>query len=515
MSNEYGVVDIFAGPGGLAEGFSRVGDGERPPFRVELSIENEISAHRTLRLRSFVHQFGLKSPDWYLQLLNAGAIPDERQLATDFPREWAEAERIAQCLTLGEANRLRVESLLDRVIETHGENTILIGGPPCQVYSLAGRSRNTGNPHYKGDEDPRHHLYREYIHILEYLRPAVFVMENVKGMLSSQLAGKPIFPLVLRDLESIGREDGQGYRLMTVGGKRRNGQRPIWQEPDHRDFVVRSEDHGVPQRRHRVIVVGLRSDIANRLSDADLARGLLQELVEQVGIEAALHNMPRLRSGLSRETDSSDAWHSVIFNAFETLAKLNLGEPVALEVERHWQRFAAESVCLPRTAGEPNGAGVRIPGELREWLIPKGLLWLPNNETRGHKREDLARYLFAAIWTRVYGESPKAAQFPDQLAPEHRNWSTGHFADRFRVQAEGSPSTTITSHIAKDGHYFIHPDPTQCRSLTVREAARLQTFPDDYVFMGNRTQQNVQVGNAVPPYLAWQIGKAVYRLLPQ
>jgi DNA (cytosine-5)-methyltransferase 1 len=512
MREKFGVVDIFAGPGGLAEGFSRL---KGSPFRVELSIENEPSAHRTLRLRSFLHQFGDEIPAFYHEMLNAGQMPEESQLAKSHPDEWSEAERIAQLLTLSEGNRPRVEELLDPIINTYGRNTILVGGPPCQVYSLVGRSRNVGNPHYKGDRDHRHQLYREYIHILEYLRPAVFVMENVKGMLSSRLGEQQIFPLVRQDLESIGRADDQGYSLLTVGGVNSGKLSTLWAEPNHRDFIVRAEKYGVPQRRHRIIIIGIRNDIACSLPNQVFGEGLLSHTSGCVNAEAVLRNMPLLRSGLSRESDSQQRWINAVRDSYGELESLNLGSEFERELSQSRSRFEAESPNLPRGAWEPNGAGPEIPDDLRDWLIPSSLQCLPNNETRGHIREDLTRYLFAALSTLAYGAPPKASDFPSELAPAHRNWTSGNFADRFRVQRWDTPSTTITSHISKDGHYFIHPDPAQCRSLTVREAARLQTFPDDYVFMGNRTQQYVQVGNAVPPYLARQIANGLASVLLQ
>jgi len=137
--------------------------------------------------------------------------------------------------------------------------------------------------------------------------------------------------------------------------------------------------------------------------------------------------------------------------------------------------------------------------------------------TKAHIDSDLERYMFASSWAAVHGQSPSLADFPEDLRPAHASAAKalegGHFADRFRVQVAERPATTITSHIAKDGHYYIHYDPAQCRSLTVREAARLQTFPEDYFFCGPRTSQYQQVGNAVPPDLARQLAGVVLEAL--
>jgi DNA (cytosine-5)-methyltransferase 1 len=151
-----------------------------------------------------------------------------------------------------------------------------------------------------------------------------------------------------------------------------------------------------------------------------------------------------------------------------------------------------------------------------EWFLDPQIGGVCNHSTRSHIPEDLSRYLFAACYGRAKGRSPVLSEFPSSLLPDHHNVNDalkgGYFADRFRVQLAREPATTVTSHISKDGHYYIHYDPSQCRSLTVREAARLQTFPDNYFFCGPRTAQYIQVGNAVPPLLARQIAKVVYKV---
>jgi DNA (cytosine-5)-methyltransferase 1 len=129
--------------------------------------------------------------------------------------------------------------------------------------------------------------------------------------------------------------------------------------------------------------------------------------------------------------------------------------------------------------------------------------------------QDLLRYQFSSIFTQTYKRFPKLQEYSahsPKLLPDHDNAESGKFADRFRTQPADQVATTVTCHISKDGHYFIHYDPDQCRSWTVREAARVQTFPDNYLFCGSRTAQFHQVGNAVPPYLAKQIAEIVFTI---
>jgi DNA (cytosine-5)-methyltransferase 1 len=512
---KFAVVDIFAGPGGLAEGFSRVLDagGDRA-FSIALSIEKDPTAHSTLRLRSFLRQFE-RFPDAYYDFLNRGG--DEPDWETLYPEQWKQAKLETWQMELGlEEPGLRLDARLDEIREQSQGNVILIGGPPCQAYSLVGRARNQGKDGYVAAQDGRHFLYEEYIRILDRLRPAAFVMENVKGLLSSSVDGESrIVDRVLDDLRGQ-RPAGERYRLLALAPKGRR-QLDLTAVPRATDFVVRAEDLGIPQARHRVIIVGIREDLAARLPAGSM-HGLLDGERSEATVEDVIGGMPRLRSGLSRTADGAQEWKDAVVGAMAMVSGLDTGLPdekhlaFTVAAARYCERLKGLNELPPR---EDEGCGISdgCPAELRDWLVDDRLTRLPNHDSRSHMAADLARYFYAAVFAEVSGRSPKAGDYPAELAPAHLNWTTGKFADRFRVQIAGSQSTTVTCHISKDGHYFIHPDPLQCRSLSVREAARLQTFPDNYLFKGGRTEQYVQVGNAVPPLLARRIGDALWSIL--
>src|SRR5690606_16002235 len=174
--------------------------------------------------------------------------------------EWETALEEALRLELGTPEAARVlDSRIAELVKL-GVPTVVIGGPPCQAYSLVGRARNQGTEGYVAEDDKRHFLYREYIRILKGLRPVAFVMENVKGILSSSIEGRLIFEQVLADLRSAdGSPDAYELFAVALDGE---GHTVLRRTSRHQDFVVRSEDFGIPQARHRVIVVGLRRDVA-------------------------------------------------------------------------------------------------------------------------------------------------------------------------------------------------------------------------------------------------------------
>lgn len=504
-SDPIAIVDLFSGPGGLGEGFSAVRDSKgNPRYQIDVSIEKEASAHRTLRLRAFLRQFD-RFPDVYYAWM-AGDI-EEPDWSGLWPEAWAVAEHEALCLELGKPTTSKLlKKRLRAIRKAHGGRTILIGGPPCQAYSLVGRARNAGKADYRPEFDHRNFLYDEYVNVLAALSPAAFVMENVKGMLSAAVSGSPIFEQVMDDLRSAGAV--RQYELFALSS---DTPRLPGAGPNPQDFIVRAEEHGVPQARHRVIILGLRKDIVQKLPVNMIPA--LKKQIDPVTVSMILSEMPSIRSGLSRG-DGADQWTSAMDGAFKsvTASLADIPAQKARAIRREMRESKAQVTTAAKN-GRSSLGGVqlsnRCPVDLANWIHDDRLTTLAQNTTRGHMPSDLARYLFAACYGRAFGVSPKSGDFPDALAPNHKNWKSGKFNDRFRVQLEERPASTVTSHIAKDGHYFIHPDPSQCRSLTVREAARLQTFPDNYAFLGNRTEQYVQVGNAVPPYLAWLIAVAV------
>lgn len=514
MTIRFGVVDLFSGPGGLGEGFAsyRTTSGV-VPYKLEMSVEKDGAAYQTLLLRSYLRHFSQAYPSAYYEWLN-GDRPQEPNWRDHGAEEWDDACAETHHLELGGAEaRRRVESEIRRIRRKYKDSTVLIGGPPCQAYSLAGRSRNAGNVEYVPENDKRHFLYEEYVSVLRMLEPSFFVMENVKGILTSAVRGDGIFYKIINDLENA--VGSNSYQLIALAPA---SDCPVANDsPLPKDFVVRAEEHGVPQARHRVIIVGVRRDVAKTMLAGGMPRLVTKHRPESVS--DVLLGMPMLRSGLSRG-DDEDSWRAAIEESIDLLSGLQI--PIGRAAHDLFLQNLAECrnslgfvAGLGRSSSNSTAPYVKASEDLQKWLFDPELTRLSNHETRGHLPSDLSRYLFASVYAQTCGRSPKARDFPEKLAPNHKNWKSGKFSDRFRVQCWDRPATTITSHISKDGHYFIHPDSRQCRSLTVREAARIQTFSDNYFFKGSRTEQYVQVGNAVPPFLARQIAECLWKAFAQ
>jgi len=502
------IIDLFAGPGGLGEGFSALRCDGRPVFKIGLSIEKDAFAHQTLELRTFFRQFpdGKTADEYYEYLRNPKTMSREALFAAH-PIEAEAARSEAWQATLGVTTPQEIDSRITAAL--HGRrNWLLIGGPPCQAYSLVGRSKIIGEIGRKEYEaDHRHFLYREYLRIIADFNPTVFVMENVKGLLSATINGESTISKILADLQhpisaihGLRHRDAKvAYRLVSLTVP----PSELLSEFAPSDFIVRSEKYGVPQARHRLIIVG----IAERVKGSPARLGSQPTTT----VADAINDLPHLRSGISKEPDSSGLWCEVLRSVGQS-AWLN-----APQIDDQVRRELRQTVKTLKTSLErgsewlpPSRYTVRIH---RDWFTDARLTGVCNHATRSHIRADLHRYLFLSAFARVHERSPLLEEFPKALLPKHKNVAAAlketKFNDRFRVQIAGRTATTVVSHISKDGHYFIHPDPGQCRSLTVREAARLQTFPDNYFFEGPRTMQYHQVGNAVPPFLAHQIAARI------
>ena len=196
------IIDLFAGPGGLGEGFSSYRNSGSSPFEVLLSVEKDPVAHQTLKLRSFTRQFKKDIPEAYYEYVRKDkADIGEYLYNAKFKKQLQRAESEAINLTLGPVDNPEIEKLIKERIGTK-EDWVLIGGPPCQAYSLIGRARMQGQANFEIDE--RHTLYEYYLHMLDKFKPPIFVMENVKGMLSSKVNGKSVFDRIMNDLSQPG-----------------------------------------------------------------------------------------------------------------------------------------------------------------------------------------------------------------------------------------------------------------------------------------------------------------------
>jgi|SRR5579871_800702 len=526
MERSIPIIDLFAGPGGLGEGFARFGPEDGlfgSPFKIRLSVEMDSFAHQTLLLRSFYRQFlRHEIPEDYYSYIKGDRSREDLFARHSDAYNLAKQEALHRELGR-EDHDPEIYAAIEHAVNEYSDHPwVLIGGPPCQAYSMIGRARRRVNGIGKEahEQDKRNFLYLEYLRIIASFRPAVFVMENVTGILSSSVRGENIFTRIRSDLRrpletlkseypAISVPDELEYRIYSLVVA---SDSPDELKPE--DYIIKCEEYGVPQARHRVILLGVRSDLA-------VHPGVLKPQ-KAPKVSEVIQDLPPLRCALSREVDDEAVWKAIIreANVSSWIKELETSHPKLSERLPELATELEQAVCAVRDGlhtGRPYLPRYRSPERLKEWFLDPRLQGVCNHEARAHMSSDIHRYLYAACYARVYGQSPLMCDFPEALLPEHQNVqraiSGDVFDDRFHVQQPDRPASTITCHISKDGHYNIHFDPVQCRSLTVREAARLQTFPDNYYFEGSRTQQFRQVGNAVPPWLAYQIADVVYNLI--
>lgn len=392
-------IDLFAGCGGLSEGFYRTG------FKALAHVEINHWACETLRTR--MRHYGYKNID-------KGVIEYD----------------------------ITADDIIERIEEaTKGESPdVIIGGPPCQAYSTAGRVRDG-----KGmAQDPRNFLFESYVRILEHYRPKFFVFENVTGILSAKVNGKLIFPQVLKAL-------GKEYKLIDAPNI----------------LLHNTANYGVPQIRKRIIIMGVRKDIEGK------------EAIDLYNSVKKTHYDPDMsedqRKGLNRFVDVRDA--------IGDLPNVAPGQDVSTDEFN----YRCDNDFLKRIGSE-------------------GIHPLMDHICRKHNDMDRERFevMIANHWT--FGEMRRAR--PD-LEHEHARV----FDNSYVVQWWDLPSKTILAHIHKDGFQFIHPDVAQLRTFTVREAARIQSFPDDFVFEGSRGEKYKQIGNAVPVLFAEALAKSIKKNL--
>jgi DNA (cytosine-5)-methyltransferase 1 len=433
--NRFYAIDLFAGCGGLSEGFTQAG------FRVIAQVEMDRWACETLRTRQLYYRLRETGEIRSYYRLLRGRV-DRNDILKEFP---AIKQSIEHCVIQAEFTKENLDTVLNateasRVFHNASKFHVVIGGPPCQPYSLVGRSRDPD----RMESDSRHFLYEYYLRILERLQPDFFVFENVPGLITAKTEGEQIFLKMLQDFRGI----SPSYNIA-----------PSFDEysKNPRQYLLDSNAYGIPQRRKRVIFIGYRESLLSMNPGVkNVFKRILKPVTPRYGgrvVEDAIRDLPALTPG-----EGEDGWYG----------------------------------------GYPYEALTRYQKKMR-----RGSPGILNHRARTHMQSDLERYRFF-IEHHLNGDGAAnlidlLAERPD-LEPDHSNLDK--FLDRFKVQWWDKPASTIMAHICKDGHYYIHPDIDQCRSFTVREAARCQSFPDNYRFEGPRTEQFRQVGNAVPPVLS-------------
>ncbi len=353
------VIDLFAGPGGLGEGFASFAgaDGE-PRFESVVAIEHDEPSYQTLLLRHFLRQFPHQEfPHTYYKYLRREIVKEE--LYDLHPTEFAKAQHSALKISLGPENHALVQKIIGKKL-SNSSRWVLVGGPPCQAYSLVGRSKMMGRTDFEQDE--RHFLYREYLKIIVDHQPPVFVMENVKGLLSAKIGGEPIINRIVGDLASpkkaVGNSaNGLGYKLYSLSEDEMPGE-----EVDPRLFLVRAEDYGVPQARHRMFIVGIRKDL--NIRPGRLSPHSPPTLRQTIG------GLPALRSSLSKGGDCVELWRSELtkLSSSEIGRQLN-GSVFTHDVIRRIERQKMEFIDSPtinssseycKSAECPHGAWCRL-----------------------------------------------------------------------------------------------------------------------------------------------------------
>ena len=400
-------IDLFAGAGGLSEGFIR--EGFNPIAHVEMSKE----ACDTLKTRLAFHYLSQnKKTELYFSYLRNEI--SRQQLWNQIPEE------LLKSVINDEISGKTIQNIFRQIDGKLNSKKVdlIIGGPPCQAYSLVGRSRDPKGMRW----DKRNFLFRYYAQFLIRYQPKYFVFENVLGLLT---AGNARYLNEMIELfNSI------GYSVA---------------EPT----VLNAEEYGVLQRRRRVIIIGQR------------------------GRKEFLFPSPE---------KMENTWQTKK-DLFFDLPKLKPGDE--LPVTKYSQL---------------------INEYLKETEIRNGVDFVTQHITRNHNERDLEIYSLAIDKWLNDKKRLKYDELPERLQT-HKNISS--FLDRYKVVDPSGHSHTVVAHIAKDGHYYIYPDLNQVRSISVREAARIQSFPDDFFFEGGRTAAFKQIGNAVPPLMAGAIAKVV------